>query len=79
MIKKIKTPKKSSKKNVLFSKPSPDPTYSGEGIVIGKPTDFLGSQHPVTKFMKNIFGSGQSVNTSESLTAGPKGYTKRKR
>ena len=29
--------------------------------------------------MKKIFGSGQSVNTSESLTAGPKGYTKRKR
>ena len=76
MIKKIKTPKKSTKKNVLFSKPSPDPTFSGEGIVIGKK---LFEQHPVTKFMKNIFGSGQSVNTSESLTAGPKGFTKRKR
>ena len=50
-----------------------------KGITFGKPTDFLGTQHPVTKFMKNIFGSGQSVNTSESLTAGPKGFTKRRR
>lgn len=72
MIKKIKTPKKSTKKNVLFTTPT-DPNM--KGIT----PEQIFKQHPITKFMKNIFGSGQSVNTSESLTAGPKGFRKRKR